>query len=262
MMDTVPSFRSGWSRSQVLARAKAAAWHFAICAAIAICVTLPIVFWLYPTPFFQAAGGLHLLGMILAIDVVLGPTLTFLIFDTRKASLKKDLGVIALIQVLALVYGLYATALSRPIFMTFVVDRFEMVSAASVDLEELKKAPPGFRETRWGHPQMAYAEQPTDPEERSVILFAAVKKGIDLVQMFRYYRPLEQGKPKMASRARPLAELSQFNDPKAVQDVLAKVGRDRDLGYLPMQGKRRDLTVIVDRKTGDLVEVVDLRPWR
>jgi hypothetical protein len=78
---------NSWNKSGVQRRCRAAGIHFILSAIVALLLTTPIIFWLYPSPFFQAAGGLNLLGMILGIDVILGPTLTFIVFNKAKASL-------------------------------------------------------------------------------------------------------------------------------------------------------------------------------
>jgi hypothetical protein len=250
---------SSWGKAGLKARFFAAALHFFLCAVAALLITLPIVFWLYPSPFFEAAGGMHLLGMILAIDVVLGPALTFLVFNKAKASLKMDLRIIASIQIAALCYGLYATAASRPVYMSFVVDRFEMVSAADVDADELLKAPKEIQTVKWGHPQLAYAQQPASEEERSTILLSSIN-GVDLNRLFRYYKPFDLAKPKIVERAKSISELSKWNAKSKVTEELEPF-KNQMLSFVPLQGKKRDLTVLVNAKTGDLVKVVDLRPW-
>jgi hypothetical protein len=248
-----------WSKQAVADRFWAASKHFGFTLLVAAFVTLPLIFWLYPSPFFEAAGGMHLLGLVVAVDVVLGPTLTFLIFDRKKASLKKDLVVIACLQLVALAYGLYVTALSRPLFMTYVVDRFETVSAAEFDEVEFLKASSHLKSPAWGVPQQAFAEQPADPKERELILFSSTQ-GIDLKQMFRYYKPLELGRPKIIERAKPITELKLYNSAALVDRTLVPFGK-QSLAFVPLQGKKRDLTVLVNATTGELVQVVDLRPW-
>jgi hypothetical protein len=248
-----------FQRIALRTRCKASAVHLAVSALLACLITIPIVVWLYPFPFFKASGGFHLLGMLVAIDVILGPILTFFIFDLKKKSLRFDLSVIAGIQIAALIYGLFATAASRPVFMTFVVDRFELVSKADVDPDELDKGPREIQNIRWGHPELAYAEQPSSLVERSTIMFASMN-GVDLNRLFRYYRPFELAKPKIVLRAKPLAELYAFNDKKKLDDTLA-LFPGIPLAYIPLQGQKADLTVLVNRETGSLVKVVDLSPW-
>lgn len=252
-------FASGWTKPKLIQRARASALHFCACLLIAVCITLPLVFWLYPAPFFQASGGMNLLGIILVIDVVIGPVLTFLVFDREKKSLRKDLWVIAGLQIAALLYGLYVTAMSRPVFMTYVVDRYEMVSAADVDDLEFQKAPKSLKRPRWGHPEIAYAEQPVDQQERSTIMFSALN-GVDLNRLFRFYKNASLAKPKIVERAKPIQELNSYNSAQAVKEAINSHSKIT-LAFVPVQGKKRDLTALVDAKTGDLIEVVDLRPW-
>lgn len=252
-------FASGWTKPKLIQRARASALHFCACLLIAVCITLPLVFWLYPAPFFQASGGMNLLGIILVIDVVIGPVLTFLVFDREKKSLRKDLWVIAGLQIAALLYGLYVTAMSRPVFMTYVVDRYEMVSAADVDDLEFQKAPKSLKRPRWGHPEIAYAEQPVDQQERSTIMFSALN-GVDLNRLFRFYKNASLAKPKIVERAKPIQELNSYNSAQAVKEATNSYSKI-PLAFVPVQGKKRDLTALVDAKTGDLIEVVDLRPW-
>ena len=252
-------FASGWTKPKLVQRFLAAALHFGVCGLIAFCVTIPLVFWLYPAPFFQASGGMNLLGIILGIDVVIGPVLTFLIFDREKKSLRIDLWIVASLQIVALGYGLYVTAMSRPVFMTYVVDRYEMVSAADVDDVEFQKAPISLKKPRWGHPEIAYAEQPTNQDERSTIMFSSMN-GVDLNRLFRYYKEAPLAKSKIIEKAIPTAQLNSYNDQQAVRKAIDPYSK-RNLAYVPVQGKRRDLTALVDAKTGELIKVVDLRPW-
>jgi hypothetical protein len=251
--------RQSWNKAGTQQRIRAAGIHLGLSAFAALVITIPIVLWLYPSPFFEASGGLNLLGMILGIDVILGPTLTFLVFNKAKASLKMDLKIIAGIQIVALGYGLYATAASRPVYMTYVVDRFEMVSAADVDADELLRAPKEIQTVKWGHPQLAYAQQPASQQERSTIVFSALE-GVDLNRLFRYYKPFALAKPQIVERAQPVSELSKWNALSMV-NVALEPYKNQPLAFVPLQGKKRDLTVLVNAKTGDLIKVVDLRPW-
>src|SRR5690606_1245287 len=114
-----------------------------------------------------------LIAIVAMVDIVLGPLLVFLVYDRRKKSLRRDLVVIICIQLAAIAYGIHASVLARPVLMTFVVDRFELVSAAEVDAEELAKAPEQFRNLSWTGPMLAAARMPDNKEEREQILFAS-----------------------------------------------------------------------------------------
>src|SRR5436190_17788454 len=101
--------------------------HFCISLAVAGLIYLAARYLWYPGPLFEIAGGLELLLLVISVDVTLGPFITFIIFKPKKWGLKFDLAVIGTLQVAALAYGLYSIAESRPVFMTFVKDRYELV---------------------------------------------------------------------------------------------------------------------------------------
>ena len=59
------------------------------------------------------AGKLFL--MMLGVDIILGPILTFIIYQKNKKSLKFDLFIIACIQISAIGYGVYSMYGGRPV---------------------------------------------------------------------------------------------------------------------------------------------------
>src|SRR5471032_481619 len=108
---------------------RAALLHRALSAAIAALVFLPIYFYWYPDVLFESAGGRDLFLLIVSVDVTIGPLITLIIFVPRKWGLMFDLVVIAILQSTALSYGVWVLFESRPVFVAYVVDRFELVRA-------------------------------------------------------------------------------------------------------------------------------------
>src|SRR5437868_472521 len=115
--------------NKTMSRFKAAAIHICISATIAASVFVPIYFLWYPGDLFESAGGLTLFLLIVGIDVCVGPLMTLIIFVQGKKGLAFDLWVIAILQASFLVYGVSTLAESRPIYVAFVKDRFELVRA-------------------------------------------------------------------------------------------------------------------------------------
>lgn len=264
-MDTTASLNrlSDGFRGQALRhRLTAAAVHCGLSAAIAVGLTIAMIAAWYPEPYFHASGGRSLLAMMVAVDVVVGPALTFIAFDRRKKSLRFDLAVIALLQLAALSYGLYATAMGRPVFQTFVVDRFEVVSAAEVDPTELMLAPATMRSLSWGRPSLAAALRPTDPTVREQLAFASTS-GIDLRHLMRYYAPYDEQRDAVLKAARPLAALSEFNSQDLIDARLKDVKTDpATLRWLPVSAPREDLVALIDARTAELRAVIRLSPWK
>ncbi len=93
----------------------------------------------YPAPLFWADGGREVIQLIAFVDVVLGPSLTLIVYQKGKKSLKFDLAVIATIQLAALIYGGMTMYWQRPVFVAFAVDKLYTVSAEQVESKAPKK---------------------------------------------------------------------------------------------------------------------------
>ena len=79
----------------------------------------------YPQPYFSVDGGWQGIRLVAAVDLVLGPLITFLIFDLSKSrkAILFDLVTIVVIQFGALAYGVYATYGQRPVAIV-VIDEY------------------------------------------------------------------------------------------------------------------------------------------
>src|SRR6185295_19523130 len=111
MLNTKGSARMDLAR---YTRWQAAPLHLLISAVIASMVLAVMMLLWYPRPFFEAAGGKMLLLLMIGVDVIVGPLLTFIVFDPRKKQLKVDLAIIAVLQVAALAYGGWVMFEARP----------------------------------------------------------------------------------------------------------------------------------------------------
>ena len=247
-----------------LNRWKAASLHLLISAAIGIAVvTLMLVVW-YPRPYFKAMGGDMLILLLIGVDVVIGPLITLIIFNPKKRELKFDLAVIAALQLAALVYGCYVMFVARPVYNVFVVDRFETVAANQVDEASLAKTSGEFGKLPLTGPRIVGARQPTDPARQSEVVVQAMTGGPDLANLPDLYVAYPEIRAEAAQKARPLAELTkrQPGDAATIRGFLADKGKTEDaVGFLPMKARNVDMTVIVDKKTGEVVGIVPVYPW-
>ena len=247
-----------------MSRFKAAGIHLllsVLIASVAVCV---MVFVWYPPPLFTLLGGLGLLLLITGCDVIIGPLLTLVVFKSGKKSLKFDLSVIALLQISALMYGVYVMAIARPAYVVFVKDRFELVSIADVDPAEWGKAKePRFQVAPWTGPEFIGAVMPEDRDEKEKVLFLAVS-GVDLQQLPRYYVGYERVAPEAAKAAQPLKELRRLNAGKQaiIDSEIARLGlKEEQIGFLPVNHRRGAVTALVQRESGKVLEFVELNPW-
>lgn len=132
---------SGWRD-----RLTASAIHLAISLTMAaLAGALVLGIW-YPYPYREISGGRELFLILVAVDVVLGPLMTLAVFNRSKPwpELRRDLVVIALLQLTALGYGLWTVFVARPVHLVFEYNRFGVVHAVDIAPEWLAKTPPGI----------------------------------------------------------------------------------------------------------------------
>ena len=100
----------------IQAKLKATGIHLLISLVIFILLVLWIYFDLYPSFYFNMSGGIQGLGLMFGVDVVLGPLLTFLVFNPHKKirEIISDLVIIGLVQLAALGYGLHTVYQEHP----------------------------------------------------------------------------------------------------------------------------------------------------
>lgn len=248
---------------QSLTRWKAFGLHLAISAFIAAAVVALVVALWYPSPYFVAMGGETLLRLLIGVDVVLGPLITLIIFDTKKPRLKYDLATIAVLQLAALGYGSYVMFEARPVYNVFFAGQFQTVPANSIDSASLARATSEYRPLSLTGPRVVGARFPTDPLEIANIAMAAAGGGPDLPDLPHLYVPYAQLAASAAKASRPLVTLAQRNKESAeqVNDFVAANGRgERSLGFVPVKARNQDFVAVVDRKTGEIVGYLPIRP--
>lgn len=232
--------------------------HLSISILIALLVMGLVFFVWYPAPLATAVGVTHIFLMVLAIDVIVGPLLGLLVYKEGKKSLKFDLTVIILIQISALLYGLYSIEQGRPAWLVYNVDRFELVRKNEIFEQNIKQAKSQFQQVPWFKPQFVATEFAQDVKQRNDDMFAEVFGGVSLAQRPERYVTLTKVKDQIQKRAQKLELLEQYNDQTLVKKTLASY--PQATAYLPLKASSIDMTVLVSQ-SGEVVKMVDLRPW-
>lgn len=230
--------------------------------ATSICVAavaIGIVFYIwYPSPLANAVGVTDIFLMLIAIDVIVGPILGLLVYKEGKRTLKMDLSIIILIQFLAFGYGIYSIAQGRPAWIVYNVDRFELVRVNELIIEKMNKVPQEYKEVSWFKPQFVGVELAKDRKTRSNDLFNEAVMGVSIAQNPSRYIPINNMKKQIQQRAKNLNLLEKYNDQRKVEKIL--VDYPQATAYVPLKSNAIDMTVLIT-KDGDVIKVVDLRPW-
>lgn len=245
-----------------ISRYKAASVHLAISAVIAaVILAIMLALW-YPPSLFRAMGGMGLIALIVGVDVVIGPLITLIIFDTRKKELVFDLMVIGALQIAALSYGVYAMHAGRPVFIVFDGQRLAVASAADIDPEELAKAPhEEFRHLSLTGPRLAAVVPPEDPQERETLMFAGLT-GFGIHQLPKYFVPYAKERSQILATARPLGELApNAEDARKLEAYLDSTKKDvNQMRYLPVATRHASVLGIIDGKSGELLDILRINP--
>lgn len=247
-----------------LNRWQAAGIHLGLSATIGTLVLAAMLLVWYPGAYFAAAGGEGLLLILLGVDITLGPLLTLVIFNPRKRLnlIRLDLSVIAALQLAALLYGVGVMFAARPVYLVFVVDIFEVVSAPQIDPDELAKAARPFDTLPITGPRVVGALKPKDRKEAERIMFLEVG-GRSLAEFPQHYVAYSETAPAAAKKSRPLEALRR-KDPtsgRALDGVVRTSGRSEDsLRYVPVKARFADLAAIVTIE-GEYVDLIVANGW-
>ena len=245
-------------------RFTASGLHLVISAGIAITVLLVMKLVWYPDPYFDAIEAGRLILILVAVDVVIGPLITLIVFNQKKPGLKRDLLIVIFLQLAALAYGIHAIFIARPVYAVFNVDRFDVVLASEIDPAELKMAQRAeFKSLPWLGPQIIAANFPNNKKEREAILFSSVSGGADVHHLPKYYVPYADMMWLAKSKARPLASLREKAGGTALIDrFIAHNGhRETQLGFVPFRGRKKDFSVVLELETGKVSGFLLIDPY-
>lgn len=161
-------------------------------SAFVISLILSMVYFIwYPEPFYTIHSVFNAVKVAVLVDLVLGPFLTFLVFNLKKPRIElvRDLSVIVVFQIVALSWGVHITYKMRPDFLVFQGAAFYSILQEEIDVDGLVEdvSPPEF----WEKPKTVYVE-PLSSEDAikrlDYIMHGGIVEG-DMYQSKRY-RPL------------------------------------------------------------------------
>jgi len=231
---------------------------------LAACAAALIFLVWFPDPFQTMVGGTKLFELVVLCDLVLGPLISLVIYDRTKARWKlvMDYSIIGVIQVAAMIYGVYIVAGTRPVYVAFNKDRIEVVTAREIEDQELAAA----RDT-------AYADLPLDgprlvavqvpPQEQQEALFKAIA-GIEEHQRPKFFAPYETALAKIRKRARPVPKLAaKFPAAAPLLDAAMRklpIPAER-VRWLPVHHRLGFWTALIDVDDGKPVAWVAFDPY-
>lgn len=238
-------------------RAKASLIHLGLSAlAAALAALLVFALW-YPEPYRVVSGGRDLFQLVVTVDVILGPMITFAVFDRAKprAVMRRDFVVVGLLQLAALCYGLWTVHIARPVHMVFEYDRFRVVHQIDLPPDASSKAPAGIDAVPWGRPTVLALRRLSD-QERVDFTISALQGG-SLSARPELWQPYDQARDRVLAAAMPVPELMRKRPALAaeLEKSVQALGRPAaDLKSLPLVARKDTAwTVLLDARSGEIV---------
>lgn len=227
-----------------------------------------LYFGWYAWPGWYLTGAATVVGLIVLVDLVLGPLITLLIASPSKprAELRRDISIIVLVQVIALSYGMMTLWQGRPLYYALTMDRIELITAADLDRESLEQAVQKGAKiipTWTSRPEWIWVPLPNDPKLSEEIILSAINTGKDIISMPEHFKPWAAGADAFRRMLHPLPTLKAPRglDEAAYKEILERLGQpESDLGWLMLQGPRRNGSMIFDRMSGRPLLFVKAEP--
>ncbi len=222
--------------------------HLLVSVLVAALSAALIFFVWYPAPLDVVSGGLKLFALLAGIDVVLGPMLTAVVASPGKPrrELMRDIACIATVQLAALVYGLYAISLARPVAIVWEQDRLTAVSAADLAGTGWENSPLMNR-FPWTGPSFVAVGAPKSSDESRRSLQRAAE-GVPLAQQPERWVDYASQKDQVLRQARSASELIKAKPDNAqrLEDIARGAGIPvNQLRYATLFGRSGQATVIL-----------------
>lgn len=233
--------------------------HLSFSIVIAVLVALLVIGIWFPSPFAEISGGLSLFLWIMAVDVTCGPMLTLLLLHPGKSrkALLVDIGLIGVVQLSALIYGMHTLSQARPIALVFEVDRFRVVSYADLDISNSENLPDWVRPWSIEPLRVLGVRSALTAEEKWKSLDASLQ-GIEPSQRPSWWQGYEHSILQVKERAKPL-ELLLSMHPQERQRIQAAASQaaekpfehetscPEEFLWLPVVGRQfMDWVVLID----------------
>ena len=246
-------------------RLKASAIHLSASLLIAaLAAALVFGVW-YPYPYREISGGRELFWLVVSVDVVMGPLITLAVFNRRKplAELKRDLALVALLQLGALAYGLWIVSVARPVHLVFEVDRFRVVHAIDVPADFLEKTSSGIDALPLTGPTLLATRPFRDSQEAADATMAALQ-GLQLGFRPELWQPYANATAEILKEAKPVSELkTRFANRASEMDRVIQDagGNPKTALYLPLVSRDHFWTVFLDPANAHIVATMPLDPF-
>jgi len=246
-----------------MTKSRAALTHFWPSALLLLAISSLILLLWYPYPFWEFKEKARFALLLIIVAGLIGPLMTAFVYKKGKRGLLLDLSVIVIIQITALAWGSWALYQTRPFFMVFTVDRFEVLTMREVDPGSI--ANKAFLDKPVSGPILLFAQMPRDELAFRQLLKEIMFEGKpDLQFRPEFWSLYSESQSQAVKPSKPLSTLrSQRPESSAAIDQLVQkhAGDIDSLNFVPAIHRNGEFAVVLDAVSGEVVDTLVVNPW-
>ena len=220
-----------------------------------------VFFKWFPFPYYLIINALKIYFILFFCALILGPGLICVVSNAKKKKklLIMDYFFIFILQVGVIAYGTQLLIQGRPIFLVYVVDRFEIVTAADINKEDFE----GNERVNkiWQGPVAVFAEIPEDAKERIPLLLRSLG-GRDIQYFPKYYKNILDKKEIIVKKLAVIniSEVIRNNNYELYLQKIKPHNND-NLILAPVNFKGKFWTVALEKNDMHISSWIDFDPY-
>ncbi|PIE36376.1 MAG: fimb protein [Gammaproteobacteria bacterium] len=209
----------------------------------------------YPYADILHVDGLY--KVIIIVDIVCGPLLTFILANPNKSRLETtiDLSLVAIIQLAALIYGLHSLYSARPVITAFEKDRYVIITANEVIGEPDTPLP-------FMTPRLISIRPSQTPEDNTLVL-SLFLQGVQPPSLPSWWQDYAKALPliraKLESQTLSVLIKARPDDSATLEHIAQKHQRSLDeLGFLPFAHKKNMDWIAIVNQQGEIIDYANI----
>ena len=238
-------------KDKLIPKLKAAFIHLSLSLLVFIVILYVIFFDWYPEPFFTAQGGWQGIRLMALIDLVLGPSLTLIVFNHLKSrkEIALDLSIIALVQICALAWGGYQVYTQRPIALVFWNGAFYTTTQDDYLSQGINI--PDFSQYSHHIPPLVYS-RPLKTQLEMDEFEALTEKSVPIYAQISFYENIEDNLESIFQYEVNIKEIMSENAQMKSRIEEIVHGNITDYKYIALKAKYQNMVLVMNRN-GQLV---------
>lgn len=230
---------------------KATSIHLLLSLLIFAVILYLILFDWYPEPFFTAQGGWQGIQLMAFVDLVLGPALTFIVFNHLKQQKEiiLDLSLIAVVQITALIWGGHTVYAQRPIALVYWADAFYTVTSDDYSVQGIED--PDFSQYSQHTPPLIFS-RPIVTQDELKLSNELSEKLIPAYAHTSFYENIEDNLESVFDNEVNIEEVIANNDEMRRQLEKITAGDLAAYRYVTLKAKYQNMILII-KQDGEIV---------